>query len=139
MSRKQKTDRTSRAVERGAMVTVCRGCCCGRPEKTPGVDHAGQLASLKENLPAAQIRVSDCLDVCERSNVVVVSPSSAGRAAGARPIWLGLVNDVEAVVDVADWVKAGGPGVAEAPRILDLYEFTPSRRVRSESGIDDAG
>jgi len=26
-----------------------------------------------------------------------------------------------------------------APRILDLYEFTPSRRVRSESGIDDAG
>jgi hypothetical protein len=43
------------------------------------------------------------------------------------------------VTDVADWIKAGGPGIADAPPILDLYEFAPSRRVRAESGIDDAG
>jgi (2Fe-2S) ferredoxin len=97
------------------------------------------LALLKESLPAAQIRVSDCLDVCERANVVVVSPSPAGRAAGGRPVWLGLVHDLDAVTDVADWIKAGGPGIADAPPILDLYEFAPSRRVRAESGIDDAG
>jgi hypothetical protein len=117
-------------------VTVCRGCCCGRPEKNPGVDHAGQLTALRAALPAAQIRTSDCLDVCERSNVVVVSPSAAGRAAGGRPVWLGLVHDLDAVADVADWIQAGGPGVAEPPAILDLYVFNPSRRVRAESGLD---
>jgi (2Fe-2S) ferredoxin len=101
------------------------------------VDHAGQLASLKEMLPAPQVRISDCLDVCERSNVVVVSPSSAGRAAGGRPVWLGLVHDDEALADVAAWVDAGGPGIADMPRILDLYEFAPSRRLRAESGLDD--
>lgn len=132
-------DKRAARQERPASVTVCRGCCCGRPEKTPGVDHAGQLAALRENLPAAQIRVSECLDVCERSNVVVVSPSSAGRAAGARPVWLGLVHDTDAMGDVAAWIDAGGPGLADMPAILDLYEFAPSRRVRAESGIEDAG
>jgi (2Fe-2S) ferredoxin len=137
MSRKQRTASNSPA-DRGPTVTVCRGCCCGRPEKNPGVDHAGQLAALREAIPAAQVRTSDCLDVCERSNVLVVGPSAAGRAAGGRPVWLGLVNDVDAVSDVSDWVRAGGPGLADMPTILDLYAFNPSRRVRAESGFDDA-
>lgn len=120
-----------------ATVTVCRGCCCGRPEKNPGTDHAAQLATLRELLGAKRVRVSDCLDVCERSNVMVVSPSPAGRAHGARPTWLGLVHDPDAVTDIADWIQAGGPGLAEPPPILDLYRFAPSRRTRAESGIDD--
>ncbi|HET9169101.1 MAG TPA: (2Fe-2S) ferredoxin domain-containing protein [Actinospica sp.] len=123
-------------AEPRATVTVCRGCCCGRVEKNPGIDHAGQLAALRERLGRARVRVSDCLDVCEQSNVIVVSPAPAGRAQGARPVWFGLVNDAEAVTDVAAWVEAGGPGLAPAPEILDLYRFTPSRRVRAESGID---
>jgi hypothetical protein len=49
---------------------------------------------------------------------------------GGRPVWLGLVNDAEAAIDIAAWVGAGGPGLAEPPDILDLYEFTPARRVR---------
>ncbi|MFI6519484.1 (2Fe-2S) ferredoxin domain-containing protein [Spirillospora sp. NPDC050679] len=102
-------------------VTVCRGCCCGGPKVT-GVDHAGQVARLRR---AAPVRVSDCLDVCERANVIVVQPSSAGRAAGGRPVWLGLVNDDFAAEDIADWIEAGGPGIAPPPEILDLYAFTP--------------
>ena len=137
MSRaEEKRKRSGPPRPRPVSVTVCRGCCCGRPEKNPGTDHAGQLASLRQALPAAQIRVSDCLDVCERSNVVVVSPSAEGRAAGGRPVWLGLVLDLEAVTDIADWVRDGGPGIAEPPAVLDLYAFTPSRRVRAESGLD---
>jgi (2Fe-2S) ferredoxin len=119
-----------------ATVTVCRGCCCGRADKNPGTDHAGQLAALRERLGPVRVRISDCLDVCEQSNVMVVSPSPAGRDQGARPVWLGLVRDPDAVTDIADWVRAGGPGLAEPPPILDLYRFTPSRRIRSESGID---
>ncbi len=90
-----------------------------------GVDHSAQAARLREVAP---VRISDCLDVCDQANVVVVRPSAAGRAAGARPVWLGLVNDPAATEDVASWVRAGGPGIAPRPEILDLHVFTPPRR-----------
>ncbi|MEV7389991.1 MULTISPECIES: (2Fe-2S) ferredoxin domain-containing protein [unclassified Streptomyces] len=107
-------------------VVVCRDCCCGTV-KVPGVDHDEQLARLAESVP---VRVSDCLDVCEHANVIVVQPAAAARAAGARPVWLGLVNDPDATDDITAWVRAGGPGVAPCPDILDLYAFTPPRRTR---------
>ncbi|WP_051450230.1 hypothetical protein [Actinospica robiniae] len=133
---KKETKQKAQTQIGAATVTVCRGCCCGRVEKNPGVDHAGQLATLRERLGPARVRVSDCLDVCEQSNVIVVSPAPAARAGGERPVWLGLVHDPDAVTDIADWAQAGGPGAAEPPAILDLYRFSPSRRVRAESGID---
>ncbi|MCC2266640.1 (2Fe-2S) ferredoxin domain-containing protein [Streptomyces sp. CT1-17] len=105
-------------------IVVCRDCCCGSPKVT-GVDHAAQTERLRA---AAPVRVSDCLDVCDQANVVVVQPSAAGRAAGARPVWLGLVNDRDATEDIAAWARAGGPGVAPLPDILDLYVITPPRR-----------
>jgi (2Fe-2S) ferredoxin len=107
-------------------VVVCRDCCCGTAKVT-GVDHAAQTARLEAEVP---VRVSDCLDVCEHANVIVVQPSAAARATGARPVWLGLVNDPDATEDIARWVQAGGPGVAPCPDILDLYVFTPPRRSR---------
>ncbi|MFE9775108.1 (2Fe-2S) ferredoxin domain-containing protein [Streptomyces sp. NPDC005931] len=105
-------------------VVVCRDCCCGSP-KVSGVDHAAQLARLGEQVP---VRVSGCLDVCDQANVFVVQPSAAGRAAGGRPTWFGLVNDPDATEDIVAWVRAGGPGVAERPAILDLYALTPRPR-----------
>jgi hypothetical protein len=111
-------------------VTVCRGCCCGTVGKHPDVDHPGQLARLCTDLAGvAVVRVSDCLDVCERSNIIVVSPSPAGRHAGGRPVWLGFVLDDAAIDDITDWVRAGGPGLADPPDTVDLYAFTPPRRV----------
>lgn len=104
-------------------IVVCRDCCCGTA-KVAG-DHAAQTARLRAEAP---VRVSECLDVCDQANVVVVRPSSAGRAAGARPVWLGLVNDQAATEDIAAWVRAGGPGIAPLPDILELYTFTPPRR-----------
>ncbi|WP_329042354.1 (2Fe-2S) ferredoxin domain-containing protein [Streptomyces sp. NBC_00178] len=104
-------------------IVVCRDCCCGSPKVTG--DHAAQTARLRG---AAPVRVSECLDVCDQANVVVVQPSTEGRAAGARPVWLGLVNDPDATEDIAAWARAGGPGVAPRPAILDLYAFAPPRR-----------
>ncbi|MEV5153749.1 (2Fe-2S) ferredoxin domain-containing protein [Streptomyces werraensis] len=113
-------------------VTVCRGCCCGTP-KIPGLDHAAQLRDLRQAVGgAARVRVTDCLDACERANVIVIQPSATGRRAGGRPVWLGLVNDRDATADIAAWVASGGPGVTDSPGILDLYTFSPSRRVRAE-------
>ncbi|MFF9410819.1 (2Fe-2S) ferredoxin domain-containing protein [Streptomyces anandii] len=111
-------------------VTICRGCCCGTP-RIPGLDHDAQLTQLRRSLAeTAQVRVTGCLDACEHGNVIVVQPSAAGRAAGGRPVWLGLVNDTDAVGDITAWVEAGGPGLADPPGVLDLYAFTPSRRIR---------
>ncbi|MER5544027.1 (2Fe-2S) ferredoxin domain-containing protein [Streptomyces sp. NPDC002589] len=112
-------------------VVVCRDCCCGSPKVT-GVDHAAQTARLRAELP---VRISECLDVCDQANVIVVQPSAAGRAAGARPVWLGLVNDPDATEDIVGWVRAGGPGVAPRPDILDLYMFTPPRRRLGEDRL----
>lgn len=115
------------------MVTVCRGCCCGTPAKVPRLDHEAQLTDLRTQLAGvAMVRRTDCLDACDRANVIVIQPSAEGRRAGGRPVWLGQVNDPEAAADITTWVKNGGPGLAEAPDILDLYTFSPSRRVRHE-------
>jgi hypothetical protein len=94
-------------------ITVCRGCCCGTERKHPEVDHDDQLRVLRERL--ATVRVADCLDACEVSNVVVVQPSPAARAAGAKPVWVGSVLDDDTVHGVIDWIDAGGPGVAAPP------------------------
>ncbi|MFJ8930017.1 MULTISPECIES: (2Fe-2S) ferredoxin domain-containing protein [unclassified Streptomyces] len=107
-------------------VVVCRDCCCGTVKVTG--DHAAQTARLREIAPT---RISECLDVCEQANVIVVQPSAAGRAAGARPVWLGLVNDRDATEDIADWVRAGGPGVAPRPEILDLYLIDAPGRAKT--------
>ncbi|WP_406291693.1 (2Fe-2S) ferredoxin domain-containing protein [Streptomyces sp. NBC_00624] len=118
------------AVAARCTVTVFRGCCCGTP-KAPGMDHAAQLAELKAQVATiAQVRDVNCLDAYEQANVIVVQPSPAGRTAGGRPVWLGLVNDPDATGDIAARIRAGGPGLAEPADILDLYAFDPSRRVR---------
>jgi (2Fe-2S) ferredoxin len=119
----------------GCTVTVCRGCCCGTPGKHPGVDHAGQLARLRAAVAGdGRIRQTGCLDLCERSNVVVVSPSAAGRRNGGRPVWFAEVLDERLVTAIADWVRAGGPGLAAAPPWLTEHMVRPSRRVRHSVG-----
>lgn len=113
-------------------VTVCRGCCCGS-SGIPGLDHPAQLRDLRQALGnAAIVRVTDCLDACERANVIVVQPSAAGRRNGGRPVWLGLVNDPDATTDITTWVRDGGPGITDPPDILGLYTFRPTRRVQAE-------
>jgi hypothetical protein len=89
-------------------VTVCRGCCCGNPGKNPHADHAEQLDRLRQGLAdTARLRLSDCLGVCEQSNVIVIQPSATGRAAGGRPLWLGFVFDLEVIADIAAWITSG--------------------------------
>ncbi|MEU8205843.1 (2Fe-2S) ferredoxin domain-containing protein [Streptosporangium sp. NPDC049046] len=107
-------------------ITVCRDCCCGSVRKVPALDHDEQIRRLAE---VADVRVTECLDVCDQANVLIVQPTPEGRAAGGRPVWLALVNDEDATADVAEWVRAGGPGLVPLPPILELYRFTPPRRL----------
>ena len=110
-------------------VVMCRGCCCGTTRKHPGFDHDSQLATLRELLQGvSNFRVTDCLGPCERSNVVVVSPSSTGRRRGGRATWLGSVLDEAAASDIATWLRDGGPGLAQLPGALTRYRFKRPKR-----------
>ncbi|SDD97434.1 hypothetical protein SAMN04488581_3165 [Mycolicibacterium neoaurum] len=105
-------------------VTVCRGCCCGTAKKHPRIDHEAQLAELRDLVrDVADMRVTDCLGPCERSNVVVVSPSSGGRRRGGRATWLGQVLDEQTGSAIAGWLRDGGPGVVDLPPGLRRHRF----------------
>jgi hypothetical protein len=99
------------------IITVCRDCCCGTTSKHPDVWHDEHLATLQA-ARGGSVRVSQCLAACELSNMIVVNPSRAGRAAGGRPAWLGEMLTDALVDDVVAWVEAGGPGLAPMPASL---------------------
>jgi hypothetical protein len=116
-------------------VVVCRGCCCGSAEKRPDVDHDGRFAELRSFARAhpsrATVRTSECLGPCEHADLVVICPSPAARRAGARPIWLGLVDEY-AVAAIVAWLRRGGPGVADLPAGLDLHRVARPRSTPVE-------
>lgn len=89
-------------------VLLCRDCCCGSRSKHPRTDHLAQREALLacSGVDGVRVRVVDCLDQCERSNVVLVRDFTAGR----RPhdTWLGGVLDATATEQVVAWVTAGG-------------------------------
>lgn len=110
-------------------VTVCRGCCCGTAKKHPTIDHDVRLANLRDIVEGVgNLRTSDCLGPCERSNVVVVSPSRRGHRAGGRPMWLGRVLDEHAETVISEWLRDGGPGLAQPPEALAMYRFRPGAK-----------
>ena len=104
-------------------VTVCRDCCCGTTRKHPDVDHDAQLGQIREGVAqlgagSGRLVVSQCLLACERSNVMVVTPDPGARNGGARPVWLfGVLSDQQTQA-VVEWVRAGGPGNAALPGVL---------------------
>lgn len=109
-------------------ITVCRGCCCGTHTKHPGVDHAARLEHLRDLAHGvAQVRTADCLGPCERSDVVVVAPSAAGRRAGARTVWIGRIGPDHVLADIASWVAEGGPGFVEPPPSVAARTFRYQR------------
>ncbi|WP_369974849.1 (2Fe-2S) ferredoxin domain-containing protein [Thermobifida halotolerans] len=78
-----------------------------------------RLGALRDHEDrAVPVRVSTCLGICFRANVVVVQPSARGRAAGGRPVWLGDFTEDRLIGELDDWIFAGGPGLAALPPAL---------------------
>ncbi|MEU1903494.1 hypothetical protein [Streptomyces hygroscopicus] len=126
MSRRSRKAAPANAGAARCTVTVCRGTA-----KTPALDHAAQLDQLRSSLAQiAQVRITGCPGACEHTNVIVIRPSAVGRATDGRLVRPGLVDDRDAADDIAAWVEAGGPGLADPPGVLDLYAFAASRRIR---------
>ncbi|WP_233157856.1 (2Fe-2S) ferredoxin domain-containing protein [Actinokineospora bangkokensis] len=101
-------------------ITVCQDCCCGTVKKHPTTNHFSHLRRLREAAAKAggTVRISQCLDTCETSNVVVV------QASGHKPVWFGWVLHDDAIADLERWLAAGGPG-SPVPDTLELHRITP--------------
>lgn len=115
------------------MVVVCRGGDCGSQLKHPSTGHATQLRRLREEIDpeTATVATSKCLDACDYSNVIVVVPGAAGRAAGEQPVWVGRVLDQDATTDIITWVNHNDPD-AEPPPMVQVWQFRPTRQSRRE-------
>ena len=118
-----------------ARIVVCRGCCCGTPRRHPDVDHHAHLATLRRTRDRTgrtmPVFVSGCLGPCAEGNIIVIHPSASGRRRGARPIWLGFINDDQAISELTGWLAAGGPGIIPIPATLEFHRITPlGKRAR---------
>ncbi|OIJ97496.1 hypothetical protein BIV25_14730 [Streptomyces sp. MUSC 14] len=77
-----------------------------------------------------QVRTTDCLGPCDQANVIVVQPSTAGRRAGGRAVWVGFAMDDDCTDDLVRWAAQGGPGISEPPTTLELQFIRPPREAR---------
>lgn len=106
-------------------VLVCRACCCGRASKHPEIDHDLQVEQIRAAvalLADARFRVVDCLDVCARSNVVVIRDRRLETAPERRSLWLGGITTDSLTVALCDWIATGGPASA-LPFALTALRF----------------
>ncbi|MGB8649119.1 MAG: hypothetical protein WCD35_00515 [Mycobacteriales bacterium] len=105
-------------------VLLCRGCCCGTAAKHPTTDHDAQEQELLAAAPAGvRVRVVDCLDECDRSNVVVL------RRGKKDDTWLGGVLSERASAALVSYVADGARGeLPDAIRGLRFRHSPPRRR-----------
>ena len=104
------------------VVMLCRGCCCGTSDKHPKTDHAQQerlVEAAADRGLGVELRVVDCLDECDRSNVVVLRrPDLPARE---RDTWLGGLLTARATDALAGWITDGADG--PLPRALAGLRF----------------
>lgn len=101
--------------------SLCAGETLGPADTLDG----GQLARLRqiEARGLARLTLSDCLDECERGDVVVARPRPAQRGVTARPVWFERLAGEELTCELASWLEAGGPGGADVPPALRALQI----------------
>jgi predicted metal-binding protein len=105
---------------------ICRGCCCGTERKHPDVDHVAQVDALAAAVDTrggmARLRTTDCLDACDRSNVVVLRQHG-------QTVWLGEILEDRDTATLCRWLRSGEP-LAALPRALSSLAFAPEDAAR---------
>lgn len=96
--------------------SLCAGETLGEDDPLPG----GQLSRLRAvaERGAARLALVECLDECERGDVVVARPSGAYRRAGASPVWFERLAGDRGTEALEGWLRAGGPGARPVPSAL---------------------
>ena len=112
-------------------VLLCRGCCCGTEQKHPRTDHDAQESALRaaaEATDGVELRVVDCLDECDRSNVAVLRRAGVRRS--ERDTWLGGLLTDRATDALAGWVADGAEGdLPHAVAGLRFRHLPPRRKA----------
>ena len=119
-------------------VLVCRSCCCGRPSKHPGIDHDAQVEAIRRAVMAtsnARCRTVDCLDVCSRSNVVVVRDRRP-EASELSALWLGDITTDELTASLCTWLGEGAHR-SSVPELLRARIFDGPMTRLAELDTDD--
>lgn len=118
--------------------SLCSGEALGALDPLPG----GQLARLErlQTRGVARLTLSECLDECNRGDVVIARPSSAGRANGARPVWFERLAGEPATTALARWLQSGGPGLAPLPDELTPHVIrrAPSAEPLGPGNVESA-
>ncbi|MDC7120592.1 hypothetical protein OMK64_03480 [Cellulomonas fimi] len=105
--------------------SLCAGETLGDDDPLEG----GQLARLKalRSRGLADLTLSECLDECERGDVVVARPSVVGRRSAGRPVWFERLAGDGLTRELERWLEQGGPGVAEQPAALLALQIDRSQ------------
>lgn len=100
-------------------VTAC-SLCAGETLGDGASGRDRQLARLgrlsEEGL--ARVTFVECLDRCERGDVVVARPSVVGRARGGSPVWFERLAGEPADDALRTYLREGGPGIGDVPHAL---------------------
>jgi len=127
-------DRTAPSPRRHARpgVTAC-SLCVGETLGERDPLEGGQLSRLQAlaGRGVADLSLSECLDECERGDVVVARPSPEGRRLAGRPVWFERLAGDALTDELADWLQSGGPGVLPTPESL-----VPLQIDRGQRGAD---
>jgi len=93
--------------------SLCAGETLGADDPLPG----GQLARLRGIAArgAARLTLVECLDECERGDVVVARPTAERRGAGEPPVWFERLAGDRASGALEAWLRDGGPGARPLP------------------------
>ena len=110
-------------------LTACR-LCAGETLGAADTREGGQLARLREveGCGIARLTLADCLDECERGDVVVVRPGRRRATRSARPVWFERLAGDELTGALTRWLADGGPGVRDLPAALREREIRRTRR-----------
>ncbi|WP_024288280.1 hypothetical protein [Cellulomonas sp. KRMCY2] len=106
-------------------LTAC-SLCAGETLGATDAQDGGQLARLRELAAGgvARLTLVECLDECERGDVVVVHPCAAERRRAVRPMWFERLAGEVLSAELRTWLEAGGPGRSEPPAALQPLRIT---------------
>jgi hypothetical protein len=96
--------------------SLCAGETLATTDDLPG-GQAERLRRMAERL-TARLTWVECLDECERGDVVVARATADRRRSGAEPVWFERLAGERLTLDLQDWLTEGGPGAAPLPRSL---------------------
>ena len=111
---------SSRPAGRGRPGLTACSLCAGETLGGGDALEGGQLERLRriEACGTARLTLSECLDECERGDVVVARPSPEGRRKRAAPVWFERLAGDDLTAELTGWLADGGPGEADLPEPL---------------------